>query len=46
MKTWLHSLNLENGQANINVKECVEIVKKLGLEDIRIRIQGIDNVDA
>ncbi len=32
MKTWLHSLNLENGQANINVKECVEIVKKLGLK--------------
>jgi len=32
MKTWLHSLSLENGQANINVKECVEIVKKLGLK--------------
>ena len=32
MKTWLHNLNLENGQANINVKECVEIVKKLGLK--------------
>lgn len=32
MKTWLHSLNIENGQANINVKECVEIVKKLGLK--------------
>ena len=32
IKTWLHSLNLENGQANINVKECVEIVKKLGLK--------------
>jgi len=32
MKTWLHSLNLENGQANINVKECLEIVKKLGLK--------------
>lgn len=32
MKAWLHSLNLENGQANINVKECVEIVKKLGLK--------------
>jgi len=32
MKNWLHTLNLENGQANINVKECVEIVKKLGLK--------------
>jgi DNA polymerase-3 subunit delta' len=32
IKAWLHSLNLENGQANINVKECVEIVKKLGLK--------------
>ncbi|MDF1694463.1 MAG: hypothetical protein P1U56_01435 [Saprospiraceae bacterium] len=32
IKTWLHSLNLENGQANINVKECTEIVKKLGLK--------------
>jgi len=32
MQTWLHSLNLENGQGNINVKECVEIVKKLGLK--------------
>lgn len=32
MKTWLHSLSLENGQANINVRECVEIVKKLGLK--------------
>ena len=32
IKTWLHSLNLENGQANINVKECVQIVKKLGLK--------------
>lgn len=32
IQTWLHSLHVENGQANINVKECVEIVKKLGLK--------------
>ncbi|MEM9546664.1 MAG: hypothetical protein AAGA77_11870 [Bacteroidota bacterium] len=32
MQTWLHSLSIENGQANINVKECVEIVKKLSLK--------------
>lgn len=32
MNTWLHSLNLENGQANINVKECTDIVKKLSLK--------------
>jgi len=32
MNAWLHSLNVDNGQANINVKECVEIVKKLGLK--------------
>jgi len=32
MNTWLHSLNVDNAQANINVKECVEIVKKLSLK--------------
>jgi|TARA_R110000737_G_scaffold236601_1_gene248991 DNA polymerase-3 subunit delta' len=32
MNTWLDDLNVENGQANINVKECVEIVKKLSLK--------------
>lgn len=32
MNTWLDSLNVDNGQANINVKECVEIVKKLSLK--------------
>lgn len=32
MTTWLDGLNVDNGQANINVKECLEIVKKLGLK--------------
>ncbi len=32
MNTWLNSLSVDNGQANINVKECVEIVKKLSLK--------------
>jgi DNA polymerase-3 subunit delta' len=32
MNTWLDSLSVDNGQANINVKECVEIVKKLSLK--------------
>lgn len=32
IKTWMHELHVDNGQANINVKECVEIVKKLGLK--------------
>lgn len=32
MNTWLQSLNVDNGQANINVKECFEIVKKLSLK--------------
>jgi len=32
MNTWLESLSVDNGQANINVKECVEIVKKLSLK--------------
>ena len=32
MNTWLDSLSIDNGQANINVKECVEIVKKLSLK--------------
>jgi len=32
MNGWLDSLNVDNGQANINVKECVEIVKKLSLK--------------
>ncbi|MEE9438395.1 MAG: hypothetical protein V3V14_05300 [Saprospiraceae bacterium] len=32
MTTWLTKLHVENGQANINVKECVDIVKKLSLK--------------
>lgn len=32
MNTWLDNLNVDNGQANINVKECVEIFKKLSLK--------------
>lgn len=29
---WLNSINAENKQANINVKECVQIIKKLSLK--------------
>lgn len=32
MNTWLQGLNVDNGQANINVKETLEIVKKLSLK--------------
>ncbi len=32
MKVWLQNLLVEKGQANINVRECVEIVKKLSLK--------------
>lgn len=32
MNTWMHALSTDNAQPNINVKECNEIIKKLGLK--------------